>query len=153
MLTITVFAQNQTTFILVRHSEKADDGTRNPPLNDAGKARSTDLADMLMNQEITALYATPFKRTMETLQPIAAAKGLEVMNYDPYSKGEWLTTLIEKHSGGTVLISGHSNTIPSLTNALLGEETLAQFDEKDYSNFIIIVADEVGKGKLVRLKF
>lgn len=150
---VFVFAQDQTTFILVRHAEKANDGTRNPPLNEDGKTRSANLAEMLANQEITALYSTPFKRTQETLQPIADMKSMEVQSYDPYAKGEWLATLTEKHAGGTIVISGHSNTIPGLANALLGNETFSQFDESDYSNLIIIVADEVGKGKLVRLKF
>lgn len=150
---IIVFAQDQTTFILVRHAEKADDGTRNPPLNEDGKARSVNLAEMLANQEITALYSTPFKRTQETLQPLADMKGLEVQDYDPYAKGEWLSSLAEKHSGGTVVISGHSNTIPALANALLGTETFSQFDESDYANLIIVVTKEVGKGTLVRLKF
>lgn len=151
--TILVFAQDETTFILVRHAEKASDGTRNPPLNEEGKVRSANLAEMLSNQEIVALYSTPFKRTQETLQPIADMKDLEVQSYDPYAKGEWLASLAEKHPGGTVVISGHSNTIPSLANALLGNESFSQFDESDYSNLIIIVAEEVGKGKLVRLKF
>lgn len=150
---IVIFAQAQTTFILVRHAEKADDGTRNPPLNEEGITRAANLAEMLANQEVTALYSTPFKRTQETLQPIAKMKGIEVMDYDPYAKGEWLTELASKHADGTVVISGHSNTIPSLANALLGTETFSQFDEKDYANLIIIVANEVGKGKLVRLKF
>ncbi|MEP1034690.1 phosphoglycerate mutase family protein [Ekhidna sp.] len=150
---LITFAQDPTTFILVRHAEKADDGTRNPPLNEEGVSRSADLAEMLSKQEITALYSTPFKRTQETLQPIADLKGLDVLDYDPYAKGEWLSSLAEKHAGGTVVISGHSNTIPLLANALLGNETFAQFDESDYTNLIIIVTDEVGKGKLVRLKF
>lgn len=150
---IIVLAQDQTTFILVRHAEKADDGTRNPPLNDEGQARADNLAEMLSNQNIDGLYSTPFKRTMETLQPIADQLELEVMNYDPFAKGEWLEEIAEKHAGGTVVISGHSNTIPALANTLLGSETFSQFDEGDYSNLIIIVTNEVGKGKLVRLKF
>ncbi|MEO9872647.1 phosphoglycerate mutase family protein [Ekhidna sp.] len=155
LLSITqfCFSQDQTTFILVRHAEKANDGTRNPPLNEDGKTRSANLSEMLVNQDIDALYSTPFKRTQETLQPIAEMKNLEVQEYDPYAKGEWLATLAEKHTGGTVMISGHSNTIPALANALLGNDTFSQFDESDYSNLIIIVAAEVGKGKLVRLKF
>lgn len=153
VFTIVSFGQEPTTYILVRHSEKADDGTRNPPLNEDGKTRSANLAEMLTNQEVAALYSTPFKRTQETLQPIAEMKSLEVQTYDPYAKGEWLATLAEKHPGGTVVISGHSNTIPSLANALLGNETFIQFDESDYSNLIIVVATEVGKGKLIRLKF
>lgn len=147
------YSQTPTTFILVRHAEKASDGTRNPPLNEAGIQRAADLADLVSNQDIDGLYSTPFKRTQETLQPIAEAKGMEILDYDPYAKGEWLATLIEKHPGGTVVVSGHSNTIPGLANALLGSETFAQFDDSDYSNLIIVVTSKVGKGKLVRLKF
>lgn len=150
---IVLFAQAQTTFILVRHAEKADDGTKNPPLNEVGAERALNIAMMLDKQEIAALYSTPYKRTQETLQPLAEKKDLEVQEYDPYAKGEWLATLAEKHGNGTVVISGHSNTIPLLANALLGDESFAQFDEKDYSNFIIIVCGEVGKGTLVRLSF
>lgn len=155
LLTFSIlgFAQNPTTFILVRHAEKANDGTRNPPLKEEGKVRAENLASMLDNQEVTALYSTPFKRTQETLQPIAQKKNLEIQSYDPYAKEEWLTSLAEKHPGGTVVISGHSNTIPFLANALLGSETFAQFDESDYTNLIIIIGTEVGNGKLVRLKF
>lgn len=147
------FTHAQTTFILVRHAEKADDGTRNPPLNEMGTKRAMNISSMLEKQEIVALYSTPYKRTQETLQPLADKKGLEVQDYDPYAKGEWLASLIEKHGNGTVVISGHSNTIPLLANSLLEGEPFAQFDEKDYSNFIIIVCNEVGKGKLVRLRF
>ncbi|MEQ8627978.1 phosphoglycerate mutase family protein [Ekhidna sp.] len=150
---IISYSQDQTTFILVRHAEKADDGTRNPPLNEMGKERANYLSDLLSRQEIDGLYSTPFKRTMETLQPIADQQGLEIKNYDPFAKGEWLQTIVEKHGNGTVIISGHSNTIPALANALLGEEKFEQWDESDYSNLIFIVATEVGKGKLVRLKF
>lgn len=152
-LSVSVFAQSQTTFILVRHAEKADDGTRNPPLNVVGKERATKLAYFLSKQEITALYSTPYKRTQETLQPLADKMSLQVQDYDPYSKGEWLAELYEKHAGNTVVISGHSNTIPSLANALIGSEVFAQFDEKEYSNLIIVVGTKVGEGKLLRLSF
>ena len=152
-LVTVVIAQKQTTFILVRHAEKAVDGTEDPALNETGKLRSANLAEMLSNQEITALYATPYIRTWATIEPLATMKRLEIKNYDPHSNGKWLTSLVEKHAGGTIVISGHSNTIPYLANALIGSETFTQFDEKDYSNLIVIVTDKVGKGKLVRLKF
>ncbi len=152
-LATSVFAQNQTTFILVRHAEKADDGTRNPPLNDDGKKRALSLASLLENQEITALYSTPYKRTRETLQPLAEKKGLETLEYEPRAGEDWLARLYNDHANGTVVIVGHSNTIPSIANKLLGEETFSQFNEKEYSNLIVVVGTEVGNGKLVRLNF
>ncbi|MEP5610875.1 MAG: phosphoglycerate mutase family protein [Cyclobacteriaceae bacterium] len=152
-ITTLVLAQDQTTFILVRHAEKADDGTRNPPLNEDGKVRAMNVATLLQNQDISALYSTPYKRTKETLQPLAEQKGLETNEYEPRAGADWLTKLYEEHTGGTVVITGHSNTIPALANHLLGNETFTQFDEKEYSNFIVIVGSEVGNGKLVRLSF
>ena len=152
-LAIISYSQEQTTFILVRHAEKALDGTNNPPLSEAGLKRANDLAALLANQDIDALYSTPFVRTESTLTPVGRDKGIEVKNYDPYAGTSWLSDALQKHKGGTIVISGHSNTIPDLANALLGEKKFEQFDESDYSNLIIIVTTEVGKGKLVRLKF
>lgn len=155
VLLVVLFSHGQTptTFILVRHAEKADDGTRNPSLSEIGKERAANLAEILSKQEIAALYSTPYKRTQETLQPLADNMELEVQAYDPYSKGEWLGELYKTHEGKTVVISGHSNTIPNLANALLGKETFQQFDEKEYSNLIIVVGEKVGEGKLVRLNY
>ena len=108
---------------------------------------------MLSNQPVAALYATPFKRTIETLQPIAEIQDLEVQSYEPHATEEWLKSLIQKHMGGTVVIAGHSNTIPGLANSLIGSEVFTQFDDSDYSNLIVIVTSTIGQGKLIRLKF
>ena len=37
------------------------------------------------------------------------------------------------------MISGHSNTIPFLVNAFLGEEMYEELDEKDYSKIWILI--------------
>lgn len=148
-----ILAQDATTFILVRHAEKAADGTRNPPLNEAGEARTQLLAEMLSSQSVDALYATPFKRTTSTLQPLAEKLGMDISPYDPADGKAWLDTLLEKHRGGTLVIAGHSNTVPVLANALLDEERFQQFDDNDYSNLIIIMVDADGNGKLVQLRF
>ncbi len=148
----TSVGQDLTTFILVRHAEKADDGTRNPPLTEEGKLRAQYLSTLLRDQSISGLYSTPYKRTEETLKHIADQKSLVIQSYNPLESNEWLEGLIKKHEGNTIVISGHSNTIPTLANALLGRETFTQFDESDYANLILIVTSSVGKGKLIHLK-
>ena len=152
-IALSSFAQDQTTFILVRHSEKANDGTNDPALSQAGLERSNDLAAMFAKQQIDALYSTPYKRTRSTLTPLARAKGLEIEEYDPYAGDKMLEAAISKYPSGTVIVSGHSNTIPNLANALLGNEQFEQFSDSDYSNLIIIVAGKTGEGKLVHLSF
>ena len=66
---ILVCAQDATTFILVRHAEKAQDGTKNPPLNEAGKVRANELAEMLSNQSVEALYSTELGPTILLQSP------------------------------------------------------------------------------------
>ena len=146
-------AQEITTFILVRHAEKMNDGTRNPPLSQEGVLRSARLMEHLEETEITQIYSTEFFRTMKTVSPIAQERGLEIKNYGWNDPQGFLQKLFELHNGGTILISGHSNTTPMLANLLLGEEKLKQFDEKDYGNILVVSATKLGNGKLFHLRF
>lgn len=145
-------AKKTTTFIFVRHAEKADDGTDDPPLNAVGNERAASLADHLEETNITAIYSTDYKRTRQTVQQIADTKGLKIQLYNP-NNGQLFQNMIDKESGGTVLISGHSNTTPMLVNRLIGEERYQQFDESDYDNLFIVMATEVGNGTVLKLIF
>ena len=144
---------SQTVFVLVRHSEKVVDGTKDPVLSTQGRLRSEKLTEMFRTQQIDALYATPFNRTRQTLEPLAILIRQEVLDYDPYAGEAWLKSLIDEHPNQTILIAGHSNTIPQLANLLIGSKIFSQFDDQDYSNLLIIVAEEVGTRKLIKLKF
>jgi len=149
---LTSLGQELTTFILVRHAEKAKDDDRNPSLSDVGIARAEKLNKMLSTMEISAIYSTPYKRTRLTVSPIAEAKGLEVTDYD-FRNNELLTSLMEKHKGGTILISGHSNTTPVLVNKLLGEEKFAWLKEDEYDKVFIVTLSALGEGKLALLSY
>lgn len=70
------FAQQPvTTFILVRHAEKdMTQSTPDPDLSAEGHARARRLALLFEKTEIAAVYSTPFKRTRQTVEPLAAGK-------------------------------------------------------------------------------
>ncbi len=146
----TVQAQETTTFILVRHAEKADDGTNDPPLNEVGKQRVAALADHLRETDITAIYSTSYKRTMQTVQPIADSTNLEIKTYDPFSES-LIEDILKSEAGGTVLISGHSNTTPMLVNRLIREEQYEQLDETDYDNIFIVIYTKNGAVSALKL--
>jgi phosphohistidine phosphatase SixA len=148
----TAQAQEATTFILVRHAEKADDGTDDPPLNEIGQQRAKSLAGHLKETNITAIYSTNFKRTVQTVQQIADAKALTIKTYDP-SDPTTLKNMLVDEAGGIVLFSGHSNTTPVLVNQLIGEERYQQFDDSDYDNLFIVMTKEMGKGTVLLLTF
>ena len=147
------FAQETTTFILVRHAEKASDGTSDPSLTEEGMARANNILSMFQQSEITTIYSTNYKRTKMTVAPLAEAKKMGIEIYDPRHLKEFSLKLLGDNPGGTVIISGHSNTTPTLANLLLGEEKFEQFEDDDYGNLLIISTNSNSNAKLLLLRY
>ena len=142
---LSVSAQQKlTTFILLRHAEKVDDGSKNPDLTEEGKKRAEHLVPLLKNTPIQAIYATSFIRTRETVGPLAKARSQRIAEYEAF-KPEAIDKILNDFGGGTVLICGHSNNIPWIANYLTGVEKFKNFDDNDYGNVLIITVAERGK--------
>ncbi|GAB3388475.1 phosphoglycerate mutase family protein [Lysobacter fragariae] len=108
-----------TTFVLVRHAEKASDASKDPPLSPQGEARAHALATLLQDRPLAAVYATAYQRTQLTARPAAASQGLAVTTYDANrTAAEFAATLQRDHAGTNVLVVGHSNTVPDIAAAL-----------------------------------
>ena len=157
LLVTPIFSQKKevttsTTFVLVRHAEKAQDGSKDPALTAEGQSRAERLSQLLDQENISALYATPYQRTQLTLKPIADSRQLEINTYKPFEEG-FLNNLLLSHPDQIVVIAGHSNTIPALVNALIGEDKFSQLDESDYNDIFIVTASEVGDGTAIQLTY
>jgi 2,3-bisphosphoglycerate-dependent phosphoglycerate mutase len=149
----TLSAQSElTTFILVRHAEKGNDGTDDPDLKPEGVERAKKFATLFTQSNIEAVYSTRFKRTKNTVTPLAQAKGLEVQVYESM-KPESVDELITKHLGKTIVIGGHSNTVPQIANVLLGKNEFQPFADTEYGNILVITLVKRGDGKVVRLTY
>lgn len=144
LVAISMQAQTITTIVLVRHAEKENDGTKDPGLTEAGKNRADLLATMFKEAQVDAIYSTSFKRTQHTVGPLAKEKNLSIGKYEPF-KTEEVDQILKKHAGGTIVISGHSNTTPWVANYLTGTQAYKDFEESDYSNLIIVSVVEKGK--------
>lgn len=145
-------AQEITTFILVRHAEKADDGTDDPPLNEEGEVRAVSLKNHLEKTDISVIYSTAYKRTLHTIEKIADHNDLMVYEYDPHA-GNLVEEMLQKHEGETILISGHSNTLYLLLNQFTGADDFEQLDESDYENLYIVSVTEIGQAKVIHLTY
>jgi 2,3-bisphosphoglycerate-dependent phosphoglycerate mutase len=146
-------AQPVTTFILVRHAEKGDDGTKDPDLTETGMSRAESLATLLRETKVDAIYSTAYKRTNNTVAPLSRAKSLPVQGYEAF-KGEEIDKMLKQHTGGTITVVGHSNNIPWIANYLTGKETYPSFEDSDYDNVFIVTVFEKGKtAKVVRLSY
>lgn len=109
------------TFVLVRHAEKATDDPRDPVLTPEGMVRAQRLADSLRDTGLSAVYATGYRRTQQTAAPTAQGHGLEVTTYDAKQPApEFAALLRQRHTDDSVLVVGHSNTVPDIASALCG---------------------------------
>jgi len=92
-------SQSTTYIILIRHGENDWVGTdrlagRSPDvyLNEKGRQQAEELAQLLQQQPITAIYSSPLDRCLQTAQPLADALKLPVLT-DPavleVDYGEW----------------------------------------------------------------
>jgi 2,3-bisphosphoglycerate-dependent phosphoglycerate mutase len=146
ILQISALAQSSlTTFIIVRHAEKdMSQNKSDPDLSPAGRARAERLRDLLAEADITGIFSTSFKRTLQTAEPLARHLGLPVRTYSPEDKREFYS-IFESHRGKTVLITAHSNTVPQWLNFLVGSEKYQNLDDMEYGNVYIVSITEPGK--------
>jgi broad specificity phosphatase PhoE len=143
----------QSTIFMVRHAEKGEATSTNPAANDpdlsdAGRARAESLAKMLKNAGITAIYATEFKRTQQTAEPLVKILGIK-LTIVPAKDTVTLSAKLRKLHGNALVV-GHGNTIPDMIKAL-GVETPVNIAEADYDNLFVVVVDE--KPRLLQLHY
>jgi phosphohistidine phosphatase SixA len=142
-----------TVVILVRHGEKANEPGPDPVLSTAGEARARALADALRGMKVSAVLTTPFKRTNLTAAPAATAAGLAPVVV-PVSGGlaAYGTAVADmirsRYAGRTVLVVGHSNTIPAVI-AALGGPKVSDLCENEYSTMYTLTLTGSAPPKVV----
>lgn len=136
---LSAFSQDEqsiNTYYLIRHAEKVVSKNSNPDLTDVGKLRAEKWVQIFKNIQFDAIYSTNYIRTMSTAKPIATAQNLEITKYHPVNIN--FEKFLKSTNGKTVLIVGHSNTIPGFVNKLIGAEKYPQMEDDNNSNLYII---------------
>ena len=132
-------AQEFTTVILVRHAEKdMTASTNDPDLSEEGKLRQRSLMHSLREMNIDAIFSTPYKRTMQTVELLADSTGIQIGEYNPFDE-EQIHSILHENEGGTILFSGHSNTVPAMLNMLTQSSAYKPFPESAYDDLFIVV--------------
>ena len=127
-----------STFYLIRHAEKEriNKSERDPKLNEKGIIRALNWKDYFIDKDISKIYSTNYKRTLETVKPIEEAIGLTAILYSPSNID--YKNFILSNKGEKVLIVGHSNTIPGFVNELINDQVYSQIDDLNNSNLYIV---------------
>lgn len=138
-------ASAQTTLVvLVRHAERESTGD-DPGLSATGQERARALVRATAHAGISAIYHTAYRRTAETARAVADHLKLEPVVLGPRDgqsvpqhAAEVAAEIMAKHSGKTVLVVGHSNTVPAIISALGVSEAPAIADP-EYDHFFVVV--------------
>jgi 2,3-bisphosphoglycerate-dependent phosphoglycerate mutase len=139
------FRRPVTTIILIRHAEKIID-PNNPDvdLSPAGQARALEIVRMFSDAGVNAIYATQYKRTQQTVKPLADKLGLPVNVVNAKNTPDLVKQIRAQNSGQTVFIAGHNNTVPEIIAALGGPQ-YPTIPVTEYVNLFVVTVDRTGK--------
>src|SRR5678816_644123 len=151
------------TVFLIRHAEREQEPRQDPPLSKDGVARSQALARLLSSAGIKAILTSQYTRTKQTAEPLATILGLTVTPFtlklnpsNPRQIAEEstaeVTNKILERSGQSVLVVGHSNSIPDVIK-MLGGDTVPTIDERKFDDLFIVTVYAKGKAKVVQMKY
>ena len=138
----SVVAQNKT-IVLVRHAEKSATGSAadmakgDPDLSPDGRERAERLTKALKKYKPHEIFATDYKRTRLTAEPIAKLRGKEIQTYDPAKQAELVEKILASKTDHYLII-GHSSTTSALANLLMKKEVFKQLPDSEYGVFWVI---------------
>jgi broad specificity phosphatase PhoE len=127
--------------VLVRHAEKeTGESLTDPPLTPAGQQRAEALVQAV--GDVQAILSTDTSRTRQTATPVAAASGVTIELMEPMDAAK-IRAVVERLDGGTLLVVGHSNTLPVLIEELCGEKV--QLGDADYGDLFVVHMSDAPK--------
>lgn len=129
------------TIFVIRHMRKGEGD--DPSLSAAGAAEAARLAELLKGRAIAAVFVTPTRRSRETAEPLAKTTGAPIETYDPRDNAALARRVAA--IPGSVLIVGHSNTVPAIV-AAVGGTAPGPMTEEDYGRLFAV---ERATGKTV----
>ena len=129
------------TVVIVRHAEKAD-ASADPLLSDAGQARARALAAQLTDAHPSVILTSPLQRTILTAAPTADYHSVTSeavpLNGGVEAHLAAIVARVEAASDdATILIVGHSNTVPPIARAL-GYAEAADMPECEYDRMTVL---------------
>lgn len=132
------------TIIIVRHAEKVD-ASADPALSEAGQARAQALSDALREAHPVLVLTSPLQRTIQTAAPTAEYHSApsEPVSLDGGGAAHVAATIARIRAlpeDATVLVVGHSNTVPLIARGL-GYAEAADMPECEYDRMTVLRLD------------
>ena len=107
---------------------------------------------MLSDAGVTAIYTTQYKRTQQTVKPLADKLRLPVTQVEAKQTPELVKQIRARGAGQVVFIAGHNNTVPEIIAAMGGPQ-LPIIPETEYDNLYILTVQSDGSAKLLKMNY
>lgn len=150
-------SQATTTVVFVRYAELAEGGNSNPGLSPAGRARAAEIARVLGDVDVIAgvdaIFATQFRSTQETAEPLAERLQIPVQVVDSGNVDGLEQMILKEYKGKIVLVISDREAIPALIQTFHGSKRLPPMADTEHDNLYIVSIPWHGKVKTLRLKF
>jgi broad specificity phosphatase PhoE len=133
----------QQTVVMIRHAEKIITTDKDPALTNIGIARANGLVELFSTAKPTAIYTTQYQRTQLTAKPLSDAINIPitVLEINADNLAQYPALLLKQicalPNNATVLVVGHSNSIPDILEAWSHEPVKAIADD-EYNRIFIV---------------
>jgi 8-oxo-dGTP diphosphatase len=128
---VTSVAAGDTILYVVRHADageraawRGDDRLR--PLSPRGREQARALVPMLEARPLNSVLSSPYVRCRQTVEPLAAARGLPVEDSDALAEGADPDGMIEAgFARGLAALCSHADVIGKLVGRLVDRGVVA----------------------------
>lgn len=153
----TLEAASPTVIYLVRHAEKASVPLDDPLLTVAGTKRAKALAVLMAGKHPAAAFHTQFRRTRDTARPtveqLAIPAIVIVAGADAEAHAKAVVARIRKaFAGRTVLVVGHTNTIPAIIRRL-GITPAPTIQENQFNRLFVVTKSTWSQATMVETTY
>jgi broad specificity phosphatase PhoE len=140
----------QTTVLLVRHANRLEG---QDSLTAPGLARAQELVHVAEKTNVSVIITSDANRAVQTAQPLATTVGITPITL-PGNDIQAFANQVRAHRGATILVVGHSNTVPQII-AALGGPTLPNINGVEFDNLFVLTICRCGwRGRrLVHLQY
>ena len=122
---IIFFCSCYNTYYVVRHAEKVltPANASDPLLTDIGLQRSKDLNTYFNRKKPDSIFVAKYLRNQLTAAPTAKGAGVTpiIVNQSDTTNINTFVTRLLKMNKKSVLMVGHTNTVPLIVKGLSGE--------------------------------
>ena len=150
-------SQVTTTVIITTHAELETDLNSNSGLSSQGMERANSLASALSSVDVVsgvdAIYATSYRATQETAEPISRLLDLPINIVDQNIVENFIESIKDDHSGQIVLIISHPENLSKLVVELQGSKNINLDSLNGNDQIFIVTVPWFGKVKTLQLTY